>query len=103
MASKSSGLALIAVGNILIIVGLLFSLTGIGACIGIPMAIVGVPMAIVGGLRYRRASLEQLTNSIRDGITNGMKARAEGTPCPKCGHRLAGDAKFCESCGQAVG
>jgi len=100
MASKGSGIAMLIIGLSLFLLGALVSMTVLGGCIGIPMVLVGIPLAIVGGFQYRKANLEELKNSIHDGIATGIQNKEERKTCPYCGKMMPISAKFCPECGK---
>ena len=94
MASKGSGMAMLIIGLSLFLLGALVSLTVLGGCIGIPMVLVGIPLAIVGGFQYRKANLEELKNSIHDGVVTGMQNKEESRVGPHCGEMMPTNANF---------
>lgn len=99
---RSSGLWFLLGGAGMTFLGLMLSATVIGAICGIPLLLAGVPMLIYGSVRYRQHQLEQLKQSIREGIVDGTQGLREGTRCPSCGHLSRDAARFCGGCGTAL-
>lgn len=112
-SGKGEGWGLMIGGAICAVIGGLLSATVIGAILGIPLIIIGIIMIKSGRFKYNRRVFENLKESVRVGIVQGMQpqgyvpvqrpqlvaaVRMPASYCSNCATKLDADAKFCPSC-----